>query len=61
MSAVTFRDETATGTSLAEFQVTGLPSTMTVRELIRLRVRRARHLLETTDRTVAAIAAAVGY
>ncbi|WP_067831688.1 hypothetical protein [Actinomadura kijaniata] len=45
MSAVTFRDETATGTSLAEFQVTGLPSTMTVRELIRLRVREevARH------------------
>ena len=25
------------------------------------RVRRARHLLETTDRTVAAVAAAVGY
>ncbi|GAA3923235.1 hypothetical protein GCM10023085_00560 [Actinomadura viridis] len=45
MPAVTFRDETATGRSLASFQVAGLPGRMTVRELIRLRVREevARH------------------
>lgn len=45
MTAVTFRDETATGRSLASFQVDGLPGRMTVRELIRLRVREevARH------------------
>lgn len=39
MSAVTFRDETATGRLVAEFAVDGLPERMTVRELIRLRVR----------------------
>jgi hypothetical protein len=39
MTAVTFRDETATGTPVAAFEVGGLPARMTVRELIRLRVR----------------------
>ncbi len=39
MTEVTFRDETATGSPLAEFAVAGLPARMTVRELIRLRVR----------------------
>ncbi|MEW2358319.1 hypothetical protein [Spirillospora sp. NPDC029432] len=39
MPAVTFRDETATGTELAAFQVADLPAVMTARELIRLRVR----------------------
>ncbi|GAA4105464.1 hypothetical protein [Actinomadura miaoliensis] len=45
MAAVTFRDETATGRELDAFSVAGLPATMTVRELIRLRVREevARH------------------
>ncbi|MQY07632.1 hypothetical protein [Actinomadura macrotermitis] len=39
MPAVTFRDETPSGKPLAEFQVADLPAAMTVRELIRLRVR----------------------
>ncbi|MGW2936577.1 hypothetical protein ACWDA7_33050 [Streptomyces sp. NPDC001156] len=39
MASVTFRDETATGKPVAEFEVAGLPERMTVRELIRLRVR----------------------
>ncbi|HEU5025290.1 MAG TPA: hypothetical protein VFV01_10280 [Spirillospora sp.] len=39
MTAVTFRDETATGTPVAAFEVGGLPARMTVRALIRLRVR----------------------
>ncbi|GLZ12408.1 hypothetical protein Acsp04_26430 [Actinomadura sp. NBRC 104425] len=45
MAAVTFRDETAAGGGLDAFSVAGLPATMTVRELIRLRVREevARH------------------
>lgn len=45
MPAVTFKDETATGRWLAEFHVADLPTRMTVRELIRLRVREevARH------------------
>jgi hypothetical protein len=45
MTAVTFRDETATGRPVASFQVAGLPAAMTARELIRLRVREevARH------------------
>jgi hypothetical protein len=45
MGGVTFRDETATGKAVEEFQVADLPGSMTVRELIRLRVREevARH------------------
>ncbi|WP_345024558.1 hypothetical protein [Actinomadura keratinilytica] len=39
MAAVTFRDETAAGGGLEAFSVAGLPAAMTVRELIRLRVR----------------------
>jgi hypothetical protein len=39
MATVTFRDETATGRPLTEWAVTGQPERMTVRELIRLRVR----------------------
>ena len=39
MGNVTFRDETATGKPLDAFQVAGLPESLTVRELIRLRVR----------------------
>ncbi|MFD0902652.1 hypothetical protein [Actinomadura sediminis] len=44
-ATVTFRDETAAGRPVAEFSVAGLPGRMTVRELIRLRVREeaARH------------------
>jgi hypothetical protein len=38
MATVTFRDETATGKPLTEWEVTGVPERMTVRELIRLRV-----------------------
>ncbi|POX45281.1 hypothetical protein [Streptomyces sp. Ru72] len=45
MATVTFRDETATGKRVTEWEVAGLPERMTVRELIRLRVREevARH------------------
>lgn len=45
MAVVTFRDETATGNPVTEWEVSGLPDRMTVRELIRLRVREevARH------------------
>ncbi|WP_077796700.1 hypothetical protein [Streptomyces sp. JHA26] len=39
MAAVTFRDETPTGKRIAEWELTGLPDRMTVRELIALRVR----------------------
>ncbi|WP_119726798.1 hypothetical protein [Thermomonospora amylolytica] len=39
MPDVTFRDETATGRLTDAFQVAGLPARMTLRELIRLRVR----------------------
>lgn len=39
MTEVAFRDETAAGRPVAEFAVAGLPARMTVRELIRLRVR----------------------
>jgi hypothetical protein len=39
MGNVTFRDETATGKPLDAFQIAGLPESLTVRELIRLRVR----------------------
>ncbi|GGV08562.1 hypothetical protein GCM10010182_30020 [Actinomadura cremea] len=51
-STVTFRDETATGRPVAEFAVAGLPARMTVRELIRLRVREevARHNASVSDR-----------
>ncbi|MFJ8541245.1 hypothetical protein ACIRFH_04350 [Streptomyces sp. NPDC093586] len=38
MATVTFRDETATGKRIAEWEATGLPDRMTVRELIGLRV-----------------------
>jgi hypothetical protein len=52
MPAVNFRDETATGKPVAGFQVAGLPDRMTVRELIRLRVREevARHNARPSDR-----------
>lgn len=45
MASVTFRDETATGRPLDAFTVPDLPASLTVRELIRLRVREevARH------------------
>ncbi|MFE5208732.1 hypothetical protein [Streptomyces sp. NPDC056600] len=52
MATVTFRDETAAGRPLTEWEVTGLPGTMTVRQLIRLRVREevARHNAHPTHR-----------
>ncbi|MEV6289411.1 hypothetical protein AB0M41_03000 [Streptomyces sp. NPDC051896] len=52
MATVTFRDETATGKPLTEWEVTGVPERMTVRELIRLRVREevARHNARPTHR-----------
>jgi hypothetical protein len=52
MATVTFRDETATGKPLTEWEVAGLPERMTVRELIRLRVREevARHNARLSDR-----------
>ena len=52
MAAVTFRDETATGRTITEFRVASLPERMTVRELIRLRVREeaARHNAAPSDR-----------
>ncbi|MFI0407511.1 hypothetical protein [Actinomadura sp. 3N508] len=52
MPAVTFRDETATGRPVAEFHLADLPEKMTVRELIRLRVREevARHNARPSDR-----------
>jgi hypothetical protein len=52
MATVTFRDETATGRPVTEWQVAGLPERMTVRELIRTRVREevARHNARPTDR-----------
>lgn len=52
MTAVTFRDETATGAPVAEWRIRGLPERMTVRELIRLRVREevARHNARPSDR-----------
>ncbi|MEV0662848.1 hypothetical protein ACIBI3_24580 [Actinomadura luteofluorescens] len=52
MPAVNFRDETAAGAPVAGFQVAGLPERMTVRELIRLRVREevARHNARPSDR-----------
>ncbi|MGW4977172.1 hypothetical protein [Streptomyces mirabilis] len=52
MATVTFRDETATGKPLTEWEVAGLPERMTVRELIRLRVREevARHNARPIDR-----------
>ncbi|GHE81372.1 hypothetical protein GCM10014715_41170 [Streptomyces spiralis] len=52
MATVTFRDETATGKALSEWEVAGLPDRMTVRELIRLRVREevARHNARPSDR-----------
>jgi hypothetical protein len=39
MATVTFRDETAAGKPVGAWEVAGLPERMTVRELIRLRVR----------------------
>jgi hypothetical protein len=39
MATVTFRDETATGRRLDELAIPDLPQVMTVRELMRLRVR----------------------
>ncbi|MGV9345803.1 hypothetical protein ACWDSD_13510 [Streptomyces spiralis] len=52
MATVTFRDETATGKALTEWEVAGLPDRMTVGELIRLRVREevARHNARPSDR-----------
>ncbi|MGW0769428.1 hypothetical protein [Streptomyces sp. NPDC002676] len=52
MAGVTFRDETATGKPVTEWEVTGLPEQMTVRELIRLRVHHevARHNASPSDR-----------
>lgn len=52
MATVTFRDETATGKPLTEWEVAGLPERMTVRELIRLRVREevARHNARPSNR-----------
>ncbi|MGW7409531.1 hypothetical protein ACWGI9_38560 [Streptomyces sp. NPDC054833] len=51
MATVTFRDETATGKPLTEWEVAGQPERMTVRELIRLRVREeaARHNARPTN------------
>jgi hypothetical protein len=45
MASVTFRDETATGRRLDEMSLPGLPDRVTVRDLIRMRVREevARH------------------
>ncbi|GAA4610689.1 hypothetical protein GCM10023195_44630 [Actinoallomurus liliacearum] len=45
MAGVTFRDETATGRRFDEMSLPGLPDRVTVRDLIRLRVREevARH------------------
>jgi hypothetical protein len=39
LTTVTFRDETVTGRRLEELAIADLPETMTVRELVRLRVR----------------------
>ena len=52
MATVTFRDETATGKSLHTFDVPGVPDSITVRELVRLRVREevARHNAAPTTR-----------
>lgn len=52
MATVTFRDETATGKPLTEWEVTGVPERMTVRQLIRLRVSEevARHNARPTNR-----------
>jgi hypothetical protein len=52
MATVSFRDETATGKPLTEWEVAGLPERMTVRELIRLRVREevARHNARPSNR-----------
>jgi hypothetical protein len=45
MATVALRDETATGGALASLSLTGVPDRLTVRELLRLRVREevARH------------------
>ncbi|RBQ18397.1 hypothetical protein DP939_20180 [Spongiactinospora rosea] len=45
MTSVTFRDETASGRPLEEFTLPGLPTRISARELVRLRVREevARH------------------
>jgi hypothetical protein len=52
MASVTFRDETATGRRIDETSLPDLPDSMTVRELIRLRVREevARHNARPADR-----------
>ncbi|WP_405612684.1 hypothetical protein [Streptomyces sp. NBC_00076] len=52
MATVTFRDETAAGKPLTDWEVAGLPEQMTVRELIRLRIREeaARHNTRPSDR-----------
>jgi hypothetical protein len=52
MTTVTFRDETATGRRLDEISLPDLPDSMTVRELIRLRVREevARYNARPSDR-----------
>ena len=39
MATVTFRDETATGRELHSFDVPGVPDSITVRDLVRLRGR----------------------
>ncbi|MPQ96861.1 hypothetical protein GB931_02775 [Modestobacter sp. I12A-02628] len=52
MATVTFRDETATGRSLRSFDLPDVPDDITVRELIRLRVRDevARHNAAPAER-----------
>ncbi|MEU1406705.1 hypothetical protein ABZ471_30865 [Streptomyces sp. NPDC005728] len=52
MATVRFRDETAAGKPVTEWEVAGLPDRMTVRDLIRLRVRQevARHNARPSDR-----------
>jgi hypothetical protein len=52
MATVTFRDESATGRRLAEFDLPGLPRRISARELVRLRVREevARYNADPTSR-----------
>ena len=52
MATVTFRDETATGKLVTEWKIAGLPERMTVRDLLRLRVREevARHNARPSNR-----------
>ncbi|MFC4122562.1 hypothetical protein [Nonomuraea zeae] len=52
MATVTFRDESATGRHLAEFDLPDLPQRISARELVRLRVREevARHNADPASR-----------